>query len=98
MGTEGTTLRYDGSVSFANVSRYMETLSASQWQEAFMIGLKNANTYKGTAYSLNMADHFTDSRIILTQMVKHYIIPIGQKRSYTYSCFSQSSVEYPTIN
>ncbi|MBS5980021.1 MAG: TonB-dependent receptor [Dysgonomonas mossii] len=62
MGTEGTTLRYDGSVSFANVSRYMETLSASQWQEAFMIGLKNANTYKGTAYSLNMADHFTDSR------------------------------------
>lgn len=61
-GSEGTTVRYDGSVSFSTVSRYMETLSASQWQEAFMIGLANANTYKGTSYSLNMADHFTDAR------------------------------------
>lgn len=58
----GTQVTYNGSVSVAQVSRYMETLSSSQWQEAFMQGLKNANTYHGTSYSLNMADHFTDSR------------------------------------
>jgi TonB-linked SusC/RagA family outer membrane protein len=59
---DGITLSYQGSVSVSTVARYMETLSASQWQETFMTGLKNANTYKGTAYSLNMADHFTDRR------------------------------------
>jgi TonB-linked SusC/RagA family outer membrane protein len=59
---EGVSVSYYGSVSVGTVSRYMETLTASQWQEAFMQGLKNANTYKGTIYSLNMADHFTDPR------------------------------------
>ncbi|GHV47929.1 SusC/RagA family TonB-linked outer membrane protein [Bacteroidia bacterium] len=61
-GGEGLSLSYQGSVSVGTTARYMETLSASQWQEAFMQGLQNANTYHGTAYSLNMADHFTDSR------------------------------------
>lgn len=59
---EGTTVSYQGSVSIGTMARKMETLSASQWQEAFMIGLSNANKYHGTAYSLNMADHFTDER------------------------------------
>jgi TonB-linked SusC/RagA family outer membrane protein len=59
---EGISLSYQGSVSVGTVARYMETLDASQWQEAFMQGLKNSNTYHGTAYSLNMSDHFTDQR------------------------------------
>lgn len=59
---EGVSVSYQGSVSFGTMARKMETLTSGQWQEAFMQGLKNANTYHGTSYSLNMADHFTDSR------------------------------------
>jgi TonB-linked SusC/RagA family outer membrane protein len=59
---DGLALSYQGSVSIGTMARYMETLSATQWQDAFMQGLQNANTYHGTIYSLNMADHFTDSR------------------------------------
>jgi hypothetical protein len=59
---EGVSVSYQGSVSMGTMARYMETLSASQWQEAFMQGLNNANTYHGTNYSLKMADHFTDPR------------------------------------
>lgn len=59
---QGTTVSYSGSVTMANVARYMETLNAEEWQQAFMTGLANSNTYKGTNYSLNRADHFTDSR------------------------------------
>lgn len=59
---EGISISYDGSVSVSTVARYMETLNAAQWQEAFMTGLKNSNTYHGTIYSLDMKDHFTDSR------------------------------------
>jgi TonB-linked SusC/RagA family outer membrane protein len=59
---EGVSVSYQGSVSVGTVSRYMETLSASQWQEAFMQGLKNSNTYKGTIYPLDKTYYFTDSR------------------------------------
>jgi len=59
---EGISVSYSGSISLGTVARYMETLNASQWQEAFMIGLKNANTYHGRTYSLDMKDHFTDPR------------------------------------
>ncbi|MDD4515065.1 TonB-dependent receptor [Massilibacteroides sp.] len=59
---DGVTVSYQGSVTLSTIARKMETLSASQWQEAFMQGLANANTYHGTSYSLNMSDHFTDSR------------------------------------
>jgi TonB-linked SusC/RagA family outer membrane protein len=59
---EGVSVSYQGSVSVGTVSRYMETLTASQWQEAFMQGLENANTYKGTIYTLDKKYYFTDSR------------------------------------
>ena len=59
---EGVAVSYQGSVSFGTMARYMETLTASQWQEAFMQGLENSNTYHGTNYSLDRADHFTDPR------------------------------------
>ena len=59
---DGLSISYQGSVSFGTMARYMETLTASQWQEAFMQGLENSNTYHGTNYSLNRADHFTDPR------------------------------------
>ena len=62
IGSEGVSVSYQGSVSVGTMARSMETLNASQWQEAFMQGLSNANTYHGTNYSLNMADHFTDAR------------------------------------
>ena len=59
---EGTTVSYQGSVTLGTMARKMDLLSASQWQEAFMLGLENSNTYHGTNYSLNRADHFTDRR------------------------------------
>lgn len=59
---EGVAVSYQGSVSFGTMARYMETLTASQWQEAFMQGLENSNTYHGANYSLDRADHFTDPR------------------------------------
>ena len=59
---DGVSVSYQGSVSVGTMARYMDTLSSSQWQEAFMQGLKNSNTYHGTNYSLNPADHFTDPR------------------------------------
>ena len=59
---DGVSVSYQGSVSVGTMARYMDTLTASQWQEAFMQGLANSNTYHGTNYSLNPADHFTDPR------------------------------------
>ena len=59
---DGVSVSYQGSVSVGTMARYMDTLSSSQWQEAFMQGLANSNTYHGTNYSLNPADHFTDPR------------------------------------
>ena len=59
---DGVSVSYQGSVSVGTMARYMDTLSSSQWQEAFMQGLANSNKYHGTNYSMNMADHFTDPR------------------------------------
>ena len=59
---DGVSVSYQGSVSVGTMARYMDTLTASEWQQAFMQGLANSNTYHGTNYSLNPADHFTDPR------------------------------------
>ena len=59
---DGVSVSYQGSVSVGTMARYMDTLTASEWQQAFMQGLANSNTYHGTSYSLNPADHFTDPR------------------------------------
>ena len=61
------------------MARYMETLTASQWQEAFMQGLENSNTYHGTNYSLDRADHFTDPRYLM-KMVMPFTILIGREK------------------
>ena len=76
---EGVAVSYQGSVSFGTMARYMETLTASQWQEAFMQGLENSNTYHGTNYSLDRADHFTDPRYF-DEMVMPFTILIGREK------------------
>uniref|UniRef100_UPI00257B5BB8 SusC/RagA family TonB-linked outer membrane protein n=1 Tax=Parabacteroides sp. TaxID=1869337 RepID=UPI00257B5BB8 len=59
---EGTKISYAGSVSVASAARYMDTLNAQEWCDAFMQGLENENKYAGFNWSLNRADWFTDSR------------------------------------
>ena len=57
---EGTVVSYQGSLSFSSVARYMDTMNAQEWTDAFMIGLENENKYQGKSWSLNRADWFTD--------------------------------------
>ncbi len=60
-GGEGYLVSYQGSVSISEVARYMDVLDANEWVEAFMIGLKNEETYQGITWpSLNKADWFHD--------------------------------------
>lgn len=59
-GGEGTQISYQGSVSVSSIARKMDVLSANQWVDAFMIGLKNENDWQGKSWSLNKADWFND--------------------------------------
>ena len=60
-GGEGTQISYQGSVSVSHIARKMDVLSAQQWVDAFMIGLKNENDWQGKDWSLNKADWFNDA-------------------------------------
>ena len=60
---EGTRVSYDGSISISQVARYMDTMNAQEWCDAFMIGLKNENTWQDFEWSLDRADWFTDRRL-----------------------------------
>ena len=57
---EGTRISYDGSVSVSTMARKMDVLNSQEWVDAFMIGLKNENTYQGTSWSLDKKDWFND--------------------------------------
>ncbi len=57
---EGTMVTYQGSVSLNTVARYMDTMNAKEWTDAFMKGLENENRWQGKDWSLNRADWFTD--------------------------------------
>lgn len=57
---EGLVVNYQGSVSLGTVARYMNTLNAQEWTDAFMIGLENENKYMGYDWSLDRTDWFTD--------------------------------------
>lgn len=59
--SEGTVVSYQGSMTLSTVARYMDTLNAQEWVDAFMIGLANENKYHGYNWSLNRADWFNDS-------------------------------------
>ena len=64
---EGTKVSYDGSISISQAARYMDVMNAQEWCDAFMIGLKNENTWGGKKnadfnWSLNPAEWFTDRR------------------------------------
>ncbi len=59
---EGTQISYAGSVSAATPARYMKTLSAQQWCDAWMIGLENENKWYGANWSLDPTYWFNDSR------------------------------------
>ncbi len=59
----GVNVVYNGSVSAGTMANYMDVMNASEWMEAFMIGLENANKYQGRNYSLNRTDYFTDQRL-----------------------------------
>lgn len=57
---EGVQISYQGSVSASHIARKMDTMTASEWCDAFMIGLENENKYQGKNWSLNRADWFND--------------------------------------
>lgn len=57
---EGVQISYQGSVSASHIARKMETLTAQEWCDAFMIGLENENKYQGKNWSLNRTDWFND--------------------------------------
>jgi len=59
---EGIDVSYSGSVTLSSMARKVDVLNAEEWQQVFMMGLKNSNDYKGTSYDLNRATHFTDPR------------------------------------
>ena len=59
---EGVQVSYQGSVSASHIARKMDTLTASEWCDAFMQGLENENKYQGKSWSLNRADWFNDSQ------------------------------------
>jgi len=59
---EGTKISYAGSVSVATVARYMKTLNAQEWCDAFMKGLENENKIYGKNWSLDRTYYFNDSR------------------------------------
>lgn len=61
-GAEGTRISYQGSFSIASPARYMKTLSAKQWCDAWMIGLENENKWYGKSWSLDRKYYFNDSR------------------------------------
>ncbi|MDR0430373.1 MAG: TonB-dependent receptor [Tannerellaceae bacterium] len=57
---QGTIVSYQGSVSMNTASRYMDTMNAQEWTDAFMKGLENENKWQGKNWSMNRADWFTD--------------------------------------
>ena len=46
---EGTKVSYDGSISISQVARYMDTMNAQEWCDAFMQGLANENKWQTSA-------------------------------------------------
>ncbi len=58
--SEGTKITYAGSLTVSQPARYMNTLTASEWCDAFMQGLENENKYQGKNWSLNRTDWFTN--------------------------------------
>jgi TonB-linked SusC/RagA family outer membrane protein len=70
---EGVSVSYQGSMSIGTMASYMDMLSASEWQDAFMTALSNQNTLYGGIkqsngsrsglYSLNKADYFKDPNL-----------------------------------
>ncbi len=62
-GGDGTQISYQGSVSVASVARYMDTMNAQEWVEAYKIGIKNANNWYDAGLPTNWAqDYFYDRR------------------------------------
>lgn len=57
---EGTIVSYQGSLSLSSVARYMDTMNAQEWTDAFMTGLENENKYQGKSWSLDRTKWFTD--------------------------------------
>lgn len=57
---EGVQISYQGSVSASHIARKMDTMTAQEWCDAFMIGLENENKYQGKNWSLNRTDWFND--------------------------------------
>ena len=57
---EGVQISYQGSVSASHIARKMDTMTAQEWCDAFMIGLENENKYQGKSWSLNRTDWFND--------------------------------------
>ncbi|MCC8200062.1 MAG: TonB-dependent receptor [Tannerellaceae bacterium] len=60
---EGVSVSYNGSVSLSHVARYMDLMDAAEWQEAFMIGIKNFNKWYADPASSDPAMHYKSEKM-----------------------------------
>lgn len=56
-------ISYAGSMSVGTMARYMDMMDANQWMAAFKQGLENSNAWRGTNYTTDLSQIFTDERL-----------------------------------
>ncbi|MDU1891500.1 MAG: TonB-dependent receptor [Dysgonomonas sp.] len=56
-------ISYAGSMSVGTMSKYMDVMDANEWMAAFKQGLENSNAWRGTNYTTDLSQIFTDERL-----------------------------------
>jgi len=56
-------ISYSGSMSVSSMARYMDMMDANQWMDAFKQGLENSNAWRGSNYTTDLSQIFTDERL-----------------------------------
>lgn len=56
-------ISYAGSMSVSTMSKYMDVMDANQWMAAFKQGLDNSNAWRGTNFTTDLSQIFTDERL-----------------------------------
>lgn len=62
-GSKRSQLSYNGSVSVGSMARYMDVMDANQWMAAFKQGLENSNAWRGTNFTTDLSQLFTDPEL-----------------------------------
>lgn len=56
-------ISYAGSMSVGTMAKYLDVMDANQWMDAFKQGLENSNAWRGTNYTTDLSQIFTDERL-----------------------------------